>query len=204
MNSNQELVSHLIRSGILQGHELINAFLKCDRALFVPQNSIQNAYEDYPLPIGEGQTISQPTTVALMLRMLDVHPGDHILDIGSGSGWTTALLASLTGAEGNVMGLEIIPALVELGKENLKKLSFSNASIQTADHSTLGIKGDIFDRILVSASAHKLPAELFDQLKSGGILVIPIGNSIFKFIKNDDGTLSQIEYPGFVFVPLIH
>lgn len=188
---------------VFQSEAVERAFEKVDRANFVTDDYIVEAYEDYPLPIGNGQTISQPTTVAFMLEKLDPKPGNKVLDVGSGSGWTTALLAEMVGEKGEVFGVELVPELVEFGKENLSKHSYKNASIQQAEE-TLGLpeKGP-FDRILVSASAAAVPNELLDQLAVGGILVIPVGDSIFRINKKTETQVDEEEFPGFVFVPLI-
>jgi len=203
MNSNQELVDHLISSGVLYSSTLIKAFRKCDRALFVPNELHDGTYGDYPLSIGMGQTISQPTTVAIMLELLHPRSGDKVLDIGSGSGWTTALLASAVGKEGFVEGVERLPSLVEYGKRSLQRAHINNASIELADSSALGKPGHLYDRILVSASAQDMPMRLLDQLRPGGILVIPILESIWRIIKDEHDKASGYELPGFRFVPLI-
>ncbi len=203
MNSNQELIDHLISSGVLYSSALIKAFRKCDRVLFVPYELDGNTYGDYPLSIGMGQTISQPTTVAIMLELLHPRSGDKVLDIGSGSGWTTALLASAVGKEGFVEGVERLPSLVEYGKRSLQRAHITNASIELANASVLGKPGHLYDRILVSASAQDMPLKLLDQLKPGGTLVIPILESIWRMIKDEKGEVSGYELPGFRFVPLI-
>lgn len=203
MIDNQQLINHLINSGVLHSPALIRAFERCDRALFVPDILRMDAYGDFPLQIGAGQTISQPTTVAIMLELLDPNKGDMVLDIGSGSGWTTALLAHAVGENGYVEGLEIVPSLIEYGRHNLSKLHIQNATISSADPSVLGRPENQYDRILVSASAHEMPKTLFDQLKPNGILVIPVRESIWKITKGIDGRLNGYEYPGFRFVPLI-
>lgn len=203
MSGNEPLIRHLISSGVLHSPALINAFRTCDRILFIPEALTPHAYDDTPLPIGRLQTISQPYTVAIMLELLRPMAGDKILDIGSGSGWTTALLASAVGESGVVEGVEIIPSLVEYGNKNLQKARIHNASITLADPSTLGKPGRTYDRILVSASAPEMPVSLFDQLKIGGILVIPVENSIWRITKKEDGSVEGYELPGFVFVPLI-
>lgn len=203
MHTNQQLIDHLIRSGVLRSPSLIDAFKQCDRILFVPEELHTEAYGDYPLQIGAGQTISQPYTVAIMLEMLHPRAGDKILDIGSGSGWTTALLATAIGENGFVEGIERVSYLVEYGRKNLKKMHITNASIELAESSVLGKPGNRYDRILISASAPHMPLPLFDQLKPDGILVIPVGNSIWRITKDQTGKISTYELPGFVFVPLI-
>ena len=203
MKTHQELIDFLIASGSLHSPNLIKAFHRRNRILFVPQELQSETYGDYPLSIGMGQTISQPTTVAIMLELLHPVAGNSVLDIGSGSGWTTALLASAVEPNGLVEGVERIPSLVEYGKNNLLKAGVTNASIEFAHPCVLGKPGHLYDRILVSASADKMPSDLIDQLKIGGTLVTPIGNSILRITKGDKGKLTVYELPGFRFVPLI-
>lgn len=203
MNTNQELIHHLISAGVLHSPVLIKAFRECDRILFVPEEPSSEIYSDYPLSIGMGQTISQPTTVAIMLELLQPKPGENILDIGSGSGWTTALLASVVGKNGFIEGIERIPYLVEYGQKSLKKVHIDNASIELANPSALGKPDHLYDRILVSASAFDMPMELLDQLKPDGILVIPILESVWRITKKINGEINAYELPGFRFVPLI-
>jgi len=203
MESNEQLVNYLISSGVLRSPLLINAFEKCDRILFVPDEFYPYAYEDRPLPIGRAQTISQPYTVAIMLELLQPNVGNKILDIGSGSGWTTALLTTAVGASGFVEGIEIVPSLVEYGKQSLQKMGMDNASITQGSSSVLGKPGEVYDRILVSASAPKIPDTLFEQLKTEGRLVVPVQNSIWCLTKKEDGSVDGYELPGFQFVPLI-
>lgn len=194
----------MIASNMLKSPLIIDAFRTIDRKYFVPDNMVEDAYVDAPLPIGHYQTISQPSTVAFMLERLDPQDGNTVLDIGSGSGWTTALLCYIVGEKGSVTGLERVDALVEQGKQNLSKFRFnSRCHIEKAGEA-LGLPGKQFDRILVSASADEIPQELFLQLNIGGILVIPIRESIFKFTKVSDTQVDKEEFYGFVFVPLIY
>lgn len=202
MITNDNLIHHLISTNVLHSKNIINAFTNIDRANFVLDATGSDIYADYPLPIGHGQTISQPTTVAMMLEMLHPKEGQKILDIGSGSGWTTALLAHIVGDKGFVTGLERVAYLVKYGNNNLKKYGVKNAKIIQAKNN-LGVKGEIFDRILVSAAAHKLPLELTQQLNNGGKLVIPVKNSIYEITKRENGELEGVEHYGFTFVPLI-
>ena len=199
----ENLLNSMKASGVLESPEIIDAFKKIDRKFFVPEDLKEHIYIDRPLPIGKNQTISQPTTVAFMLELLCPKKGDVILDIGSGSGWTTALLCHIVTKDGSVLGLERVDELVKTGQKNLSQFDFgTNCSIKKAGKE-LGMPGVLFDKILVSASALDAPEVLFEQLKIGGILVIPIGNSIFRFTKISQTRIKQEEFPGFVFVPLI-
>jgi len=202
-NGKEALIQGMIGYGALRSPRIIDAFRTIDRKYFVPDHFADEIYGDYPLPIGEQQTISQPTTVAFMLELLGAKEGDRVLDIGSGSGWTTALLAHIVGERGEVIGLERQKALVEKGRRNIELFHFGHVRIEQADD-TLGMAGEQFDAILVSASAPEIPEQLFAQLKPGGTLVIPVLNSIYRFTKLSETEIKQEEYPGFVFVPLIY
>lgn len=201
--NNEELVKHLVGSGVLRTPEIIEAFRKVDRKDFVRDGYREYAYEDIPLPIGFGQTISQPYTVAFMLELLKPLRGMKVLDIGSGSGWSTALLSECVGREGKVIGLEIVPELLRWGQNNVSKYKFSQANIRLADKNGLGMVGGVFDRILLSASTTKIPKSLLGQLKINGRLVIPINDEIRLVEKSSKKELKQKGYKGFAFVPLI-
>jgi len=194
-----ELIESLVAQGVLKSLRLIEAFKTVDRAGFVRQELKDMAYENRPLPIGSAQTISQPYTVAFMLELLKPNISDRVLDVGSGSGWTTAILACVSK---HVDAVERIEALVAFSKHNLSRFSFKNIKVHLAGQS-LGLKGESFDKILVSCAADKIPESLLQQLNPGGIMVIPVKNSIVKVSKNSDGSIDLHEYPGFVFVPLI-
>lgn len=179
------------------------AFSKVERKEFLPEDLQAQAGFDAPVPIGFGQTNSQPTTVKRMLEWLDPQEGDKVLDVGSGSGWTTALLAYLVGPKGKVYAVEKIPELVEFGRGNCRRTGVKNARFYTAGR-VFGLpKFAPYDRILVSASAGKMPEELIEQLEVGGVMVIPILNSIFVLAKTGPDTFETVEKPGFVFVPLV-
>jgi len=203
MKNNRELIASMIEKGALKSPQIVEAFEKIDRKNFIPEDFREHIYIDRPLPIGKDQTISQPSTVAFMLEQLQPQAGEKILDIGSGSGWTTALLCQIVGKEGSVLGLERHDELVKRGQENLSKLDLGEHCRIEKAGKELGKPGETFDKILVSASAEEIPEELFAQLKTGGILVIPVKNSIFRFKKISDTKVEAMEFPGFVFVPLI-
>lgn len=177
------------------------AFEAVPRAGFLPKSARRRASYDGPISIGHGQTNSQPRTVENMLRLLDVRPGCRILDVGSGSGWTTALLAHLTGPTGSVLGLEVIPALVTVGADNLRATGFEWATIEQADPHALGRKDrSPFDRILVSAAPRTLPEDLLGQLGDGGRLVVPVGGTMTLVVRS--GTdLVITEHGSYRFVP---
>lgn len=157
---------------------------------------------DGPLPIGHGQTNSQPRTVAEMLRLLAVGPGQRVLDVGSGSGWTTALLAHLVGPAGQVLGVEIVPELVELGAANLSATQQDWANIRAAVPGVLGLPEHApYDRILVSAVAPRLPEALVAQLAPDGRLVIPVDGEMLLIVNSRAGpTISR--HGRYLFVPL--
>jgi len=179
------------------------AFEAVDRANFVPKELRVSVDIDAPLPIGYGQTISQPYTVRLMMEWLNPQPDEKVLDVGSGSGWTTALLSHLVGPKGQVYGVERIPELVEFGQENCERIGVKNARFFTAGDE-FGLPDEApFERILVSASADELPQELVDQLKIGGKMVIPVHNDILEITKKSDKDLVIKKHEGFVFVPLL-
>lgn len=179
------------------------AFKAIDRRDFLPPDKREYADIDRPIQIGYGQTNSQPSTVRQMLEWLDPQPGDKVLDVGSGSGWTTALLAHLVGHEGEVYAVERVPELLEFGAANCARLNIPNARFFDAE-STFGLAAYApFDRILVSASADHLPTELLGQLKDGGRMVIPIQESIHVIDRRAENDFKDTEHPGFVFVPLI-
>ena len=202
MTSNTELINNLISVGALKEESVIHAFLMIDRADFVADPTASDAYEDYPLSIGYGQTISQPRTVAMMMEMLGPKEGEKILDIGSGSGWTSAILGFIVGEEGSVTGTERVSELLEFAKANVAKYGLKNTNIIQAKDE-LGAVGEEFDRILVSASASAFPYGLIEQVKVGGKLVIPVGHSIYEVTKNANGEVEGKEHYGFKFVPLI-
>jgi protein-L-isoaspartate(D-aspartate) O-methyltransferase len=178
------------------------AFDQVKRADFLPDEVKGLAFIDAAVPIGFGQTNSQPYTVELMLRWLDPQPGDRVLDVGSGSGWTTALLAYLVGESGKVFAVEAIPELVKFGEGNCRRKDIGNVQFYSAGKQYGLPKHAPFDRILVSASANTIPGELLEQLNDPGRIVIPVNTTVHVVDKVDD-EYETTEHAGFVFVPLV-
>ena len=199
---NESLIVYLKETGAIRTAAVEDAFRAIDRARFVREASKRNAYLDTALLIGEGQTISQPTVVALCLEWLGVQKGDRVLDVGSGSGWTTALLAHLVGPTGEVIGIERIPELVSFGSANLAKYDYQHAHIEMAGQELGKREAAPYDRILVSAAAEEIPDALNAQLADGGRMVIPIRNAICVVERSGD-KFKTVCHEGFVFVPLI-
>ncbi len=179
------------------------AFQAIPRRYFLPKEVVGEAELDVPLPIGYGQTNSQPYTVGFMLGLLDVQAGHKILDVGSGSGWTTALLSHIVGPKGHVFALEKVPELVVFGRQNCQNLKLKNVSFHQAGQDYGLPEQAPYDRILVSASAHNLPDTLIQQLKIGGKMVIPVRETILEITKTGVDSYDAVKHPGFVFVPLV-
>lgn len=202
-----KLVNDLIKEGYLKTDAIIDAFSDIHRMQFVPDDLEREAEANIPLPIGFGQTISQPLTVAIMLELLNPEAGSNVLDVGSGSGWTTALLSHIVGPKGKVTGLERIAELNEYAKTNVDKFGFVKAGIAEL-YNVDGNEGyprhAPYDCILVSAAADKVPDALKAQLKIGGRMVIPVHNDIWYLKKKGENDFYKEEYPGFSFVPLVN
>lgn len=179
------------------------AFIAVPRRHFLPENVVYQAPVDAPLPIGFGQTNSQPSTVAMMLEWLQVESGQHILDVGSGSGWTSALLAYLARPKGSVVAVEVVPELVRFGLANSRRAGIRNIEFYQAGE-VIGYPASApYDRILVSASARDLPPELVEQLAPEGRMVIPVGHIVQIVDKDAAGKIEVKSHPGFIFVPLV-
>jgi protein-L-isoaspartate(D-aspartate) O-methyltransferase len=186
------------------GSDLDAAFAAVPRIDFLPPGQQRFVDNDAALSIGYGVTNSQPSTVRAMLALLDVMPGDRVLDVGAGSGWTTALLAHLTGPVGSVVGVERIPEVLEMGRAHVEACGAETPiEMHLATPGVLGWPdGAPYDRILVSAGAQRVPDQLVEQLAIGGVMVAPVGGHMLRVTRTVDGR--EVERHGrYVFVPLI-
>ncbi|MFH0936136.1 MAG: protein-L-isoaspartate(D-aspartate) O-methyltransferase [Candidatus Woesearchaeota archaeon] len=202
MNTKQDLIKYWKENNICSD-KIIKAFKKIKRENFIPKSLINEAYEDRPLSIGYNATISQPTTIIIMLQALELKKGDRILEIGTGSGYNAALIAELV-KPGIVYSLEIIKELAKFAENNLKKANIKNIKIFNKDGSK-GLKEyQPYNKIVFTAACKEIPYNLLDQLKENGISLAPVGlyqQKMLKLIKNKEGV--EIQSLGdFLFVPL--
>lgn len=204
----EKLRIHMVEEQIvargISNKNLIEVLKKIPRHIFVPPSKREYAYEDYPLDIGFGQTISQPYIVALMTEELELTPNDRVLEIGTGSGYQTAILASLSK---EVYTIERIPQLLERAKRTLDEIGFKNINFFEGN-GWYGLEEFApFDKIIVTAAPEVIPLTLKKQLKPGGIMIIPVGplyNQVLKkVIKKDDNKFDEEVLEAVRFVPLV-
>lgn len=184
---------------------VLRAMRAVPRHLFVPEAARGEAYGDYPMPIGQGQTISQPYIVAYMTQMLRLKPGDKVLEVGTGSGYQAAVLAEVTRM--NVYSIEIVEPLAKTAAERLKQLGYKQVVVKQGDGYLGWPEHGPFDAIIVTAGAEHVPPPLVEQLKRGGRMVIPVGGawavqSLVVIEKLSDGTVRKREDIPVRFVPL--
>ncbi len=196
------MVEYLRQQGVHE--EVLEAMLRVKRHLFVPPERSDQAYGDYPLPIGEGQTISAPHMVAMMCDYLDLKKGDKVLEVGAGSGYHAAVIAELIGEEGHLYTVERIPWLVEFSMKNMKRAGYKNVTVTHGD-GTLGLPEHApYDKISVTCAAPDVPPPLIEQLKTGGKMVIPLGGYTQKlYLLEKKNGIERNKKCDVVFVPLI-
>jgi protein-L-isoaspartate(D-aspartate) O-methyltransferase len=204
----KKLREELVEEGIvgmgIEDEAAIEAMGVVPRHAFVPDDYLRYAYENYPLPIGYGQTISQPYIVALMTQELDVEQGDRVLEIGTGSGYQSAVLAAL---DVKVYTMEIIAPLAESAAERLASLGYANVQVRHADGYYGWPDESRFDAIIVTAAPDHVPPPLLEQLKIGGVMVIPVGpvggfQELWRIIRVDEEKYESVSLGGVKFVPL--
>jgi len=192
----------LIPRGI-KNQKVLDAFYKVQRHKFVPEELRNTAYADFPVPIGEGQTISQPYIVALMTECLGLTGQEKVLEIGTGSGYQAAILAELSK---EVYSIERFEKLAQRAEGTLKESGYTNIKLEVGD-GTLGWKEAApFDRIIITAASPRIPLPLAEQLKENGKLILPLGESlsqVLTVVEKKNGKLESIQVCGCVFVPLV-
>jgi len=197
------VIDTIVRRGITD-EGVLKAMRSVPRHAFVPESDQPHAYGDYPLPIGYGQTISQPYIVALMTILLGLEDGDKVLEIGTGSGYQAAVLAEIPGVD--VYTIEIIPELSERARATLDNLDYDNVHSRQGDGYYGWPEHAPFDAIIVTAAPDHVPQPLIDQLAPNGVLVVPVGppggyQTLWRFVKQADGEVKAYNEGGVAFVP---
>jgi len=197
------MVESQIRGRGVSDPRVLDAMMRVPRHLFAPDRYREQAYEDHPLPIGQGQTISQPYIVALMLEALALQPGDRVLEVGTGSGYVTALLAELVT---QVISIERHGRLADGARELLARLGYSNVQVVVGDGSEGFAEVAPYDAILVSAAAREIPEALIAQLAEGGRMIVPVGgedSQQLQFVRMEGGQSKIALRELCRFVPLV-
>jgi len=201
----KKLIFLMKNKGFLNDPKVEMALKKIPRHHFVPDSQKKLAYENIPIPIMEGQTISQPIVVSKMTEWLDLKEGLRVLEIGSGSGWQSAIISNLIG-NGEVFTLERHKKLADFAKKNLEKMGIDNITIIHGD-GKLGLpEKEPFDRIIITAACKTIPSTLLNQLSLGGLLIAPVGGetqSLVLIKKTPEGYKEIKKEGGFMFVPFI-
>ncbi|MBN2458868.1 protein-L-isoaspartate(D-aspartate) O-methyltransferase [Candidatus Woesearchaeota archaeon] len=200
----EDMVKHQIESRGVSDKRVLKAMREVPRELFVPEGLVVEAYNDHPLPIGHGQTISQPYIVAEMTELLELKGSEKVLEIGTGSGYQAAILSKLAK---KVITLERIEGLAKKTRVLLKKHGYNNVTVIHGDGTKGYGKEAPYDAIIVTAAADKIPKALIEQLAEGGRLVAPVGKGygqeLLRIIKREGDKLDTEEHGGVIFVPLI-
>lgn len=202
--SQEETLARLVSEGYLKAERIIEAMRAIKREDFVPLQMRPYAWEDHPLPIGHGQTISAPHMYAIMLETAGIRPGDRVLEIGAGSGYGAALLSFLAGKKGKVYSMEVVHALADSARKNLAR-SGLGATVIEADGRQGYPQGAPYDRIMVTASSESVPSALLEQLKVGGKMLIPVGSHFqeLMLVEKSKSGVNIKPILSVVFVPLV-
>jgi len=197
-----EMVREQIQARGIHDPRVLQAMREVKRHLFVPAESAEDAYEDYPLPIGEGQTISQPYIVALMTELLELKAEDRVLEIGTGSGYQGAILSRLAR---EVYSIEIVPSLGETARKRLDLLGYDNVQVKVGDGYQGWPEKAPFDAIIVTAAPPEIPQALVEQLAEGGRMVVPVGTNYQELMRLDkkDGRVTKRVITAVRFVPMV-
>ncbi len=202
--SKESLIKYWQKYKVITDKEVIAAFKKLPRENFLPEDLKKQAYDDFPLPIGHNQTVSQPTTIMIMLQALELKKTDKVLEVGTGSGYNAALISNIL-KQGKIYTTEIIPELAESSRLNLEKLKIKNVEVIKTDGSKGHKEKSPYDKIIVTAACPKIPNILIKQLKINGILIAPVGplynQQMLKIIKHPN-KLEIKNLGNFIFVPL--
>jgi len=200
-----DLIIYLKNLKFLTDEKVESALQNIPRHEFVPESELEYAYDNEPLPIMKNQTISQPGVVTRMTEWLDVKNGQNILEIGTGSGWQSAILSYLVGS-GTIYSIERHPELAKFAQENLKKLKIDNVHVILGD-GTLGYsQASPYDRIIITAACTEIPLPLLDQLSENGLIIAPVGGSSQSLVllqKTSKGIVEIKNQSKYVFVPLV-
>lgn len=199
----KRMVEEQLKARGIKDQRVLAAFERVERHKFLPLAVRESAYADFPVPIGEGQTISQPYIVALMTECLSLSGDEKVLEIGTGSGYQTAILAELSK---EVYSIERFETLAEKARQMLIESGYSNVKLKTGDGSMGWPEEAPFDRIIITAAAARVPLPLTEQLKEGGKLILPMGESfsqVLSLFEKKKERLESTQVCGCVFVPLV-
>jgi protein-L-isoaspartate(D-aspartate) O-methyltransferase len=203
----KKLVQRLVNEGIISDPRVVAAMEAVERHLFVPREIEEQAYYDTPLYIGEGQTISAPHMVGIMVQALDLRPGQKVLEVGGGSGYHAAVMAELVKPDGHVISMELIDVLAERARENIRRSGHSGLVKVVTGDGSLGYPPEApFERISVAAAAPEVPPPLREQLSEGGILLVPAGSHYQQElirVTRSKGEFREEDLGPCVFVPLL-
>ncbi len=201
----EAMVDGLVADGIIAEQRIIDAMKAVPRHLFVPEGQRAAAYEDHPLPIGHGQTISAPSIVGIMTEALKPKPTDRVLEIGTGSGYQAAVLAKLVR---HVYSIEILEELATTAKQRLADMGYANITVRHGDGYLGWPEHAPFDAIIVTCAPDEIPQALVDQLKDGGLMVIPVAEEgwaqVLYLIEKQGDRLEKQELADVIFVPMVH